>query len=485
MTDRPIKPIHRPARGDVTDLGVVALATAIRARRISSREVVQAHLDRIATVNPRVNAIVALLAEQALHAADASDEAVRAGAELGPLHGVPFSVKENLDVAGSSTTDGVRAFAEAIPSVDAPAVANLRASGAIVIARTNLADFALRWHTESDLHGATRNPFDPALTPGGSSGGDAVAVATGMVAFGVGNDMGGSVRWPAQCNGVASLKPSFGRIPNARDLGPTEQPLSGQLMAATGPIARHVSDLRALLDVMSRSSARDPWHVPYGRDVPTLRAPVRVALAAQPSEARCAPEIERAVRWAGRVLADAGYIVEEAEPPEPMELAKLWVRILVAALVPVWDEQLKPHCSLNSRQFVEDAMARFPLDSPAAQYSAWMERQALARKWSLFMERYPLVLSPVSMEPPFIVGADLEPGAIVTLVSAFRYLLPANILGLPALAVPIRRAGRRPQSVQLIGRYLHDAMCLDAGAVLEEAGSRPTLVDPVTTIMDS
>ncbi len=479
MTDHPAKPIRRPIRGEVTDLGAVELAAAVRARRISSREVVQAHLDRIETVNPRVNAVVALLAEQALHAADAADEAVRAGAELGPLHGVPFSVKEGLDVAGTPTTDGVRAFAGAVPSIDAPAVANLRASGAIVIARTNLADFALRWHTESELHGATRNPIDPAVTPGGSSGGDAVAVATGMVAFGVGHDMGGSVRWPAQCNGVAALKPSFGRIPDARDLQPTEQPLSGQFMAVAGPIARSVSDLRTLLAVMSRPSARDPWHVPHGCDVPALRAPVRVALAARPPGAKCAPEVERAVRWAGNALADAGYIVEEIEPPDTMEVAQLWVRILVAALVPVWDEQLRPHCSPNSRRFIEDAMTRYPLDPPEAQYSAWMERQALARKWSLFMERYPLVLTPVSMEPPFAVGADLEPGAITSLVSDFRYLLPANVLGLPALTVPVRRAGKRPQAVQLIGRYLHEAACLDAGAALERAGLPTLPVDPV------
>ena len=342
--------------------------------------------------------------------------------------------------------------------------------GAVVLGRTNMPDFALRWHTDSELHGPTCNPFDPAITPGGSSGGDAVAVATGMVPFSVGNDMGGSLRWPAQCNGVAAFKPSFGRVADARSLPPTEQPLSGQLMAVQGPLARQVDDLRVLVDVMSRPSARDPWHVPAA--VITPKAPVHVSLTIRPSGTPCAPEIERSLRWAGSVLAEAGYIVEEVEPPDPTALAQLWVRILMAALVPVWSEQLEPHCSPDTRTFIRQAMARFPLDSPEAQYASWMERQSLAREWSLFMERYPLVLTPVSTQPPFPVGSDLRSGASETLVDAFRFLLPANVIGLPALSVPVPPVAGRVQSVQLIGRYMHDSMCLDAGSVLERARHR-------------
>ena len=460
---------------DPTTLGVVELAAAIRTRRISSREVVQAHLDRVDTIGSEVNAITQVRREQALAEAARADDATVDEDDLGPLHGVPFGLKENVDLAGWPTTDGVSAFADAVAEQYAPSVAHLRAAGAIVLGRTNLPDFALRWHTDSELHGPTRNPFDPTITPGGSSGGDAVAVATGMVPFSVGNDMGGSLRWPAQCNGVAAFKPSFGRVADARSLQPTEQPLSGQLMAVQGPLARQVDDLRVLLDVMSRPSARDPWHVPAVAAI-TPKAPIHVSLTIRPSGTPCAPEIERSLRWAGSVLAEAGYIVEEVEPPDPTALAQLWVRILMAALVPVWDEQLEPHCSSDTQTFIRDAMACFPLDSPEAQYASWMERQSLAREWSLFMERYPLVLIPVSTQPPFSIGADLQPGASETLVDTFRFLLPANVIGLPALSVPVRPVDGRPQSVQLIGRYLHDSMCLNAGSVLEQARRR---IDPV------
>ena len=221
--------------------------------------------------------------------------------------------------------------------------------------------------------------------------------------------------------------------------------------------------------------ARDPWHVPAVAAI-TPKAPIHVSLTIRPSGTPCAPEIERSLRWAGSVLAEAGYIVEEVEPPDPTALAQLWVRILMAALVPVWDEQLEPHCSSDTQTFIRDAMACFPLDSPEAQYASWMERQSLAREWSLFMERYPLVLIPVSTQPPFSIGADLQPGASETLVDTFRFLLPANVIGLPALSVPVRPVDGRPQSVQLIGRYLHDSMCLNAGSVLEQARRR---IDPV------
>ena len=200
----------------------VELAAMIRDREVSSREVVQAHLDRVEAVNPHLNAIVRLLPDQALAEADAADQAVADGTGLGPLHGVPFTVKENIDLAGTPTTQGVPALAEAIAPVDAPQVERLRAAGAIPMGRTNLPDFGLRVHTDSALHGLTRNPWNPQRTAGGSSGGEAAALATGMSPLGLGNDLGGSLRNPAHCCGVASIKPSTGAVPAATAIPPED-----------------------------------------------------------------------------------------------------------------------------------------------------------------------------------------------------------------------------------------------------------------------
>ena len=198
-------------------LGASDLAAKIRAKEIKSREVVEAHLRRIAEVNPKLNAVTVTLDDEALKAADLADRATAAGGQLGPLHGVPISVKENIDVTGSATTQGIVAMEHAIPSIDAPQVAQLKAAGAIPFARTNLPDFGLRWHSDNALRGATKNPWDASLTAGGSSGGEAAALATGMSPLGLGNDYGGSLRWPSQCNGTAALKPTLGRVADTQD----------------------------------------------------------------------------------------------------------------------------------------------------------------------------------------------------------------------------------------------------------------------------
>src|SRR5215470_18022566 len=224
--------------------GAVELAAMIRGRQVSSREVIQAHLDRIEAVNPHLNAIVRLLPD-ALAAADAADQAVADGAPLGPLHGVPFTVKENIDLAGTPTTQAIPALAEAVAPVDAPQVERLRAAGAIPIGRTNLPDFGLRVHTDSALHGLTRNPWNSQRTAGGSSGGEAAALATGMTPLGLGNDLGGSLRNPAHCCGVASIKPSVGVVPGGTVIPPEDMPISFQLMAVEGVMARRVADVRA------------------------------------------------------------------------------------------------------------------------------------------------------------------------------------------------------------------------------------------------
>ena len=206
--------------------------------------------------------MVRRLDDSALAAADAADREVADGGDLGPFHGVPITVKENIDLLGSPTTQAVPAFAEALPAEDAPVTARMKAAGAIPLARTNLPDFGLRVHTDSSLHGLTRNPHHPDRTAGGSSGGEAAAIATGMSPLGLGNDIGGSLRNPAHCCGIASIKPSVGVVAQASSLPPEDPTLSFQQMAVQGTMARRVADVRASFQVVAGPDVRDPFSLP-------------------------------------------------------------------------------------------------------------------------------------------------------------------------------------------------------------------------------
>ncbi len=217
------------------------LAALIANKKASSVEIVDAHLARIGAVNPTVNAIVRVLADEARAAAADADRKVASGEPLGPLHGVPCTVKENIDMAGLPTTWGVPALSGAVVPLDAPVVERMRQAGAIPIGRTNLPDMGLRMHTDSSLYGLTRNPWNLNRTAGGSSGGEAVALATGMSPIGLGNDLGGSLRNPANACGIASIRPSAGRVPDAGLVPVADHLLAIQLMNVQGPMGRRVA----------------------------------------------------------------------------------------------------------------------------------------------------------------------------------------------------------------------------------------------------
>src|SRR5215469_886915 len=264
-------------------MAATELVALVQAGQTSCREVVRAHLDRIGQVNPLLTAVTVPLAEEALAGAEAADRALSQGEPPGPLSGVPMTVKENIDVAGSATTHGIARLRDAIASHDAPHIGELRAAGAIPVGRTNMPEFGMRWHTVSALRGATLNPWSAGHTPGGSSGGDAAAVASGMVPLGMGNDGGGSLRWPAACCGVAALKPSLGRVPQGGDHEPPRPaPFGFQLLAVQGPIARHVADLRLAFRHMCGRSGGDPWYAPVPLEGPPVPAPVRVSVITDP-----------------------------------------------------------------------------------------------------------------------------------------------------------------------------------------------------------
>jgi amidase len=464
-----------PAATDVTRLGAVELAGLIASRELSSREAVEGLLERIDAVNPALNALRVVLVDEALAAADAADRAVAAGEELGPLHGVPFTIKENVDVAGTATTSGISALTEAIASRDAPSVAGLRAAGAVPLGRSNLAELGFRWHSYSGAGGTTVNPWDAGRTPGGSSGGEAVALATGMTPLGIGNDLGGSLRIPSQFNGTVALKPTFGRVAHATTVPPLDSVMAIQVMAVNGPMARRVEDLRAALGPMSAPDARDPWQAPGVTYAPPVASPVRVAMTLWDG---VDAEVTAGVRCAGAALEAAGYAVEETEPPRLDELRDLWVGLIVSEFRGAWPE-IEPVVSRDATRFVELAFEVVPPLDPMAHGMAYVNRQAIAREWAEWMVDTPLVLAPVVASQPFEVGFDITgPDAVRSLLDDMRLIAPANALGLPSAAVAAGEAAGLPQGVQVIGPRWREDLCLDAAEAIESALGTIAPIDP-------
>ena len=458
------------------------LATIIASRRASAVEVMQAHLDRIAAVNSKVNAIVKVLEEEALLAAKAADRAVAEGAPVGPLHGVPFTVKENIDVAGLPTTWGVPALADAVAPEDAPVVERMRNAGALLLGRTNLSDMALRIHTESSLYGTTLNPWNPDCTCTGSSGGEGVALATGMSPVGIGNDIGGSLRSPAYACGIVSIKPSAGRVPDAGYFPAQDRLLSAQLLNAQGPMARTVADVRLALRVMIGAHPRDPWSVdaPYlGR--PADR-PIRVAVAQSPFGGVIEDAVRNAVQSAAIALADRGYEVVEACPPRYKEAEEVWARFLFGDFSSVMDE-LGSMIGVRGLAFLE-AFGRSvePLPDCKAMSRLFAQRDGIAREWSVFMEEYPLVLTPTWTHLPFELGFDIRsPDATLATRAMIAPMMPANLLGLPSTCVPAGFDGRTglPVGVLVTGRRFREDQCLDAAEAIEVRSPVVTPISPV------
>ncbi len=454
------------------------LAGMIANGEATSRAVVEAHHARIDAVNGDLNAIVRRLDETALTAADEADAAVARGDALGPFHGVPFTVKENIDLVGSPTTQAVAAMAEALPTKDAPAAARMKAAGAIPIGRTNLPDFGLRVHTDSSLHGLTRNPHHPGRTAGGSSGGEASAIASGMSPMGLGNDIGGSLRNPAHCCGIASIKPSVGVVASASSLPPEDPMLSFQQMAVQGTMARRVADVRAAFDVVAGPDPRDPMSLPVTLTALRPNETLRVAVLADPPGGTTHPEIAAAIRSAGDVLADAGHEVVEATPPMYAETIDMWAGLLVQDLV-----VMRPMLEMVMGSDATTVIANLLDDAPeiTLETVAYLQagRAQAMRLWSEFFAEHPILLTPTWAMPAFEHGADLADGDEL-IRDTLRPVTPINFLGLPAAVVPHGSADGLPVGVQVIGNRFTDLRCLDIAAQIESASAPVTPIDPVT-----
>ncbi|RUW76595.1 amidase [Mesorhizobium sp. M2A.F.Ca.ET.067.02.1.1] len=463
-----------PWQMDATELSYL-----IRCGKLSSREATLSCLSRLDEVNPAINAVTLILREQALAQADDADARLVKGEILGQLHGVPVTTKCNTDQLGCPSDDGVVAFRDRVAQSDNPVVANMRAAGAVFIGRTNTPAFSMRFETDNELHGRTLNPYSKAHTAGGSSGGAAAAVAVGICSIAQGNDLGGSVRWPAYCNGVVGLRTSYGRIPSFNETTPGGSLISAQLMAVHGPITRTIRDARMALSVMSRRDQRDHRWVDVPLRGPT--APKKVALVPEVPGTLKNPAVAEVVREAGRRLAAAGYIVEEKLPPQWDEIYEIHHRILVVDLV----GGLKDSIAEFGDASVKRAMAHWQSYRPAVSFPeflrAWKDRDAAMATWATFLADTPIVITPISAGPAFSAGLDAKDEASMATVldTVARCLYPVPTLGLPALSVPLGSQEGLPLGVQIIAGQYREDLCLDAGEIIEAYEGLRSPIDPV------
>ncbi|MFO1311242.1 MAG: amidase family protein [Burkholderiales bacterium] len=456
------------------------LAAAIRKREVSAREAVAACVERMHAVNPRLNAVVADLSEEALALASRADDAVARGDPLGPLHGVPVTTKENVDQAGCATTNGVIAYRDLVARSDSPVVANLRKAGAIVIGRTNTPAMSFRIDTVNDLRGRTYSPWSRGHTPGGSSGGASSSVAAGIVPIGQGNDIAGSVRYPAFCTGIVGLRPSFGRIPAYNETATRERAISSQLMAAQGPLARSVRDVRLALAAMAQHDPRDPWWTPAPLMGPA--APRRVAIVDAAEDLggiAPSPAVQGALLHASQALADAGYEVVREKTPGFARAFELWFE----TLVPEFRHFMRADFERDGDEGLRTALSYMldhvpPLDAPA-HLRALAERTRVIRGWNLFFAHTPLVLTVVCTEPPYEHGFDVESAERSARVwREASTLMAVPVLGLPGVAVPTGIAGGLPLGVQIVGPRFREDLVLAAAEAIEARTPRLVPIDP-------
>jgi amidase len=459
-------------------LPATEIAAKVRSRQLTAMEVTEAALARMDAVNPAINAVIKPLHEEARAAAREVDAKIARGEDPGMLAGVTVTIKANVDQKGHATTNGLVLQKDLIAELDNPVVANFRKAGAVIIGRTNTPAFSLRWFTSNNVHGHTKNPWNPAITPGGSSGGAGSATAAGIGAIGQGSDIGGSVRYPAYACGIHGLRPTLGRIPAFNASG-AERDIGGQIMAVQGPLCRTIGDIELAFAAMTRPDPRDPWHVPAPLKGP--EAPKRAALCIRPEGLATVPEVEAALRDAARRLQDAGWTIVELDSLPPLRepgryQSQMWLASLPRGGMALAEKEGE-EASLGVYRHM---LAITPPADLNTYQDALTKRAGFLRQWMLFFEKYPVVICPVSAELPFPDQQDTKG------LEAFQRVLESQLtqvglpfMGLPGLTVSTGLVnGNIPVGAQLLaGRYREDLL-IEAGRVIEAAGVPATPVYP-------
>jgi len=452
------------------------LAADVREKRLSAVQVTQAHLDRLASVNPAINAVVQEFPEEALEAARQVDATIARGEDPGPLCGVPITIKVNVDQKGHATTNGLRLQEGLIADDDSPVVSNIRKAGGVILGRTNTPSFSLRWFTRNDLHGQTLNPRNRDITPGGSSGGAAAAVAAGFCAIGHGTDIAGSIRYPAYACGLHGLRPTPGRIPAFNSSAP-DRFIGAQLMAVSGPIARSIADLEIAFTAMTASDPRDPWYVPATLSMADF--PKRAALTLEPDGMEVTDDVRAALLEGADRMRIAGWSVEEVTCPPMRRAAEINACLWMAETQFGAGEMVAREGEADS-QFVFARMSEFVGEVGfRSLMEALQERVGILRQWELFLRDFPVVLCPSSGELPFDQQLDVSSEAAFARVYEAQLIQRAvPAIGVPALSVATGEANGRPVGVQLIGPRYREDILLAAGRDIEAAGLPPQVADP-------
>jgi amidase len=451
-------------------LSAVSTADGLREKRFQATEVLESVLKRISVRNPGLNAIVDHCADEAHSAAQRADEALASGVDIGPLHGVPITIKTNVDQSGYATSNGLPALRDAVAAEDAPLVANLKRAGAVIVGRTNTPELSMRATTDNPLHGRTFNPWDSEASPGGSSGGAGAAAAAGFGAIHHGNDIGGSLRFPASACGVSTVKPGFGRIPAWNPSATAERGMLAQLMSVQGAICREVADVRLATEVMAGGDPRDPWWVPvpFGAAGVVAPADLKVAVTTENYGYPIDPEIITMVDRCALMLSEAGYPVERVATPSVADAAAGWFDVAVYEVQQTLDPIARLHGSKTLQNIFDWYYSLGNMVDAEGYLVALAARTGMTRTWNVFLAEYPLVLSPFLMQPTF--GWNYDAGSEANTHDLFRsaiYSTGINYLSLPAGVVPGGFVGGLPAGVQITGRRFREDLILDAMAVIE------------------
>ena len=468
---------------EINFLSAAQMAEQIRSRKLSPVELVETHLAQIERLNPKLNAFVQVDIDGVRKQAREAESAVNQGKELGPLHGVPVSIKSSIEVAGMRCEAGSKLLAGQIATKDAPLVTRLRNAGAIVLGTTNTPEFLMAWETDNALNGRTNSPWDLTRTPGGSSGGESAAIASGCSAGGVGSDGGGSIRVPAHFSGICGLKPTPGRIPASGHVPSSVGPFA--LIGVVGPMARTIEDLKILFEVMQgpdigdTSSAPVPIRWPHKDDLKKLR----IGYFEDDGRTPVTPETRVAVQTAAEALKRAGFTVEPFRPEGLEQARQTWWKffgvvggMLLRSMVKGREAELSP----TLKQFLE-RVACEPSHTGESLLDAWIQRDLIRNKIFEQMREYPILLCPVAAIPAFHHGErswQIE-GKTVEYLDAWSYTEWFNLLGTPAVSVPVGSSKEGlPIGVQISARPWEEELVLLVAEVLEKecgAWRRPTL----------
>ncbi len=444
------------------------LADSIATGEITATEAVSANIARMQARNPAMNAVVDDLSEQAMDRAKELDASFETTGPIGPLHGVPITIKENIDQKGCATPNGVAGFKDIIAPADSPFVTNLKAAGAIVIGRTNTPEFSFRGTTDNPLHGRTFNPWNDWASAGGSSGGASSAVMSGIGAIAHGNDIGGSLRFPATCTGAATVKPGLGRTPAYNPSQMAERGILAQITSVQGVICREVRDVRRAMQAAIAYSPQDPWQVPMPWEGPTHEGPIKVGFTQETYGFDIAPEVIAALHAARDALQDAGYVVEEIITPNVHEIGKEGTRTLFGETKAMLLDVMRTHGSPEFNTYFDHCFDIAPPYEGDDLLHAYARRAGFVRSWLELLAEYPLVLTPFLLQPTYAHARDYEgrEGAEVIMDQGF-YSFAMNFMGLPAGNVPANYNDGLPVGVQVVGQRFREDMILDACEAIE------------------